>query len=264
MKKLKLQILSDLHNEFYKGYPPEIEKTDADVIILAGDISTGTAGVSWAEEQAGKLLVPIIYVAGNHEYYGHEYYGLNKLMWDTALADSNTKFLHNEWVVIGGVRFIGSTLWTDFKAIGPQGAARNAAELYMNDYNRIRISDGKVPEYHSGLRALDTQRFNEDAVAFLADTLNTKHDGPTVVITHHGPSAKCHNYQEHGDADLISSAFWSKLERLIDPSKVTLWVYGHTHSNLRFEVNGVRVVCNQRGYQHDLCKGFDPRYTVEI
>jgi len=39
---MKIQLLSDLHNEFYRGdIPPEISQTDADLVVLAGDIGVG-------------------------------------------------------------------------------------------------------------------------------------------------------------------------------------------------------------------------------
>ena len=63
---MKLQILSDIHLEFG---PFKIPKTDADVIILAGDIHIGTAAVDWIKSQTKK---PVLYVAGNHEYYGRK------------------------------------------------------------------------------------------------------------------------------------------------------------------------------------------------
>lgn len=66
-KKMKLHILTDLHLEFGPFYPPE---TDADLVILAGDTDVGTKGITWAKEAfIGKQVV---YVPGNHEYYGSE------------------------------------------------------------------------------------------------------------------------------------------------------------------------------------------------
>lgn len=61
---MKLHILSDLHLE-NEGFT--IPETNADVIVLAGDIHEGTRAIPWIKEQTDK---PVIYVAGNHEYYG--------------------------------------------------------------------------------------------------------------------------------------------------------------------------------------------------
>ena len=64
---MKLHILSDLHTEFVDFDPPE---TDADAVILAGDIGVGLEGLGWAARHFRDR--PIIYVPGNHEFYGHD------------------------------------------------------------------------------------------------------------------------------------------------------------------------------------------------
>ena len=64
---MKLHILSDLHTEFAEFDPPE---TDADIVVLAGDVGVGTAGIEWAGRQFKDK--PVIYVPGNHEYYHHD------------------------------------------------------------------------------------------------------------------------------------------------------------------------------------------------
>ena len=68
---MKLQILSDLHLEMVRpAYVWRISETTAGLIILAGDIGVGTAGVRWAITEAERLGKTAIYVPGNHEYYG--------------------------------------------------------------------------------------------------------------------------------------------------------------------------------------------------
>ncbi len=55
---MKVQILSDLHNEFHRARNvpvPDIEDAGADLIILAGDIDVGLEGVRWAIEQSERL-----------------------------------------------------------------------------------------------------------------------------------------------------------------------------------------------------------------
>lgn len=62
---MKLHILSDIHLEFQEFDPPDV---GANVIILAGDIHVKNKGIRWALDKLPK--VPILYVLGNHEYYG--------------------------------------------------------------------------------------------------------------------------------------------------------------------------------------------------
>lgn len=90
-------------------------------------------------------------------------------------------------------------------------------------------------------------------------------DGPTVVVTHHGPSPKCHDYDRYGEPDLYTPSFWSNPEDLMKPDRVALWIYAHTHTNKRLELNGVHVVTNQRGYsgEHGPDAGFDSTYIAD-
>jgi predicted phosphodiesterase len=68
---MKLYILSDLHCEFAHFEPDPMAVARADVVVLAGDIDVGVAGIEWAA-QAFKAK-PVVYVCGNHEFYGHHW-----------------------------------------------------------------------------------------------------------------------------------------------------------------------------------------------
>ena len=137
---MKLQILSDLHLEMLRndgvaiddgtmerfqlrkdmtGICPVdvIEETDADVIVLAGDISVGSMGVEWAAVESEIHQKPVIYVPGNHEYYAGEMTTALEAMRETAKG-TGVSLLENEAIIIGGTRFLGATLWTDYSAAG--------------------------------------------------------------------------------------------------------------------------------------------------
>lgn len=63
---MKIQVASDLHLEFLDQRFPDyrvIEYTDADVLIIAGDIHRNTKAISAFADWP----VPVIYVHGNHE-----------------------------------------------------------------------------------------------------------------------------------------------------------------------------------------------------
>src|SRR5512135_2462248 len=107
---MKLNILSDLHLGLGVLDPP---CNDADVVILAGDIARPKDAVAWASG----LSKPVLYVAGNHEFYGGSI--------DATLAElrklgagTRIRLLDDDEVVLDGVRFLGSTLWTDFMLFG--------------------------------------------------------------------------------------------------------------------------------------------------
>lgn len=65
MVKLENSVLSDLHTEFEK-LTPSLVVSEADVVVLAGDIGTNARGVEWARSA---FSCPVIYVPGNHEFY---------------------------------------------------------------------------------------------------------------------------------------------------------------------------------------------------
>ena len=71
---MKIQVFSDLHLEMQSFY--FVEKTESDVIVLAGDIAVGVDGLKWAVDVAEQHVKPVVYVAGNHEFYRHEYHAL--------------------------------------------------------------------------------------------------------------------------------------------------------------------------------------------
>ena len=87
----------------------------ADAVVLAGDVNLGTKGIEWIKAKIQNK--PVIYVLGNHEYYKGAYpKTLNKIM--EAAKNSNVFVLEDSSVDINGVRFHGSTLWTDFSLFG--------------------------------------------------------------------------------------------------------------------------------------------------
>jgi len=265
---MKVQILSDLHNEFHRARNvrvPDIEDAGADLIILAGDIDVGLAGVHWAIEQSERLHRPLVYVCGNHEFYGECPKELLTSMRAVAQG-TRVHVLENEAVGVDGVRVLGATLWTDFRALGRyrENECMRAAVLNIADFRLIRFHnpDGT----HTHLQPINAASWHATSLTWLTQELAKPFNGRTVVVTHHGPSIQCHDYLIYGGPDPISVSFWSRIERLLTSERVTLWVYGHTHSNLRFEENGVPVVCNQRGYLEApaIAEKFDPVFTVDV
>jgi hypothetical protein len=101
--------------------------------------------------------------------------------------------------------------------------------------------------------------------AWLDQRLATPYGGPTVVVTHHAPSAKSIHPRFAGS--ILNAAFISDLEHLLGHERVDLWIHGHTHDSFDYCVNGTRVLCNPRGYARDGVDenaSFDPGLTIEI
>ena len=250
---VKLQILSDLHLEFG---PADLATTDADVIVLAGDIAPGLAG--WELAQTIFPGHPVVYVAGNHEYYGQ---ALPQLTEDLkrATQGSHVHFLDNQEVVLQGARFLGCTLWTDFRVLGEamQQEAQEIAAVCMNDYRVVKDSRTDSP-----LRPDATRALHLESRAWLEQALATPFNGPTVVVTHHAPSLRSIDPLFRGDP--VSAAYASNLESLMGQERVVLWVHGHTHRSTHYDVKGTQVVSNQRGYPEQRHTGFKPGLVMEV
>ncbi|HWZ73652.1 MAG TPA: metallophosphoesterase [Casimicrobiaceae bacterium] len=253
---MKVNILSDLHLSLGTLEPPD---NDADVVILAGDVARPKEAVAW---MLG-LAKPVLYVAGNHEFYGGSVAGtvagLKRLC-----AGTNVRVLDNDEVVFEGVRFLGTTLWTDFMLFGEgdkRAAAVEEALKFMRDFSRIRAGEGDERLFTP---ADSAALFNIDA-GWLDRKLAEPYPGPTVVITHHAPSRES-IHPRFADS-LLNACFVSDAERLVDGSRARLWVHGHTHDSFDYVLNGTRVVCNPRGYAKNGVNEnprFDTNLLVEI
>lgn len=241
---MRVHVLSDLHIEF-SGFEPEVD--DADLVVLAGDIHTLTRGVKWANEA---FDCDVVYVMGNHEFYrGHLDRTLAKAR---ECAAPHVHVLENDSFVRDGVRFLGTTAWTDFSITNNAPIAALEALGQMNDYKLIRAGDG-----YRKLRPSDVIRRNRVAYDWLAAELEKSFAGRTVVITHHAPIA-CILGEPVGH---LSAAFANDWPKLV--AKADAWIFGHTHEAIDAEFHSCRVISNPRGYP---CEdtGFSPVFVIDL
>ncbi len=253
---MKLHILSDLH--LSQG-ALAVPRNDADAVILAGDIARPAAAVAWASG----LGKPVLYVPGNHEFYGGSIGGtVDELK--RLCAGSLVRVLDQDQVIFKGVRFLGATLWTDFMLFGAgeqRAAAMRQASAFIRDFSRISAGGAAGAQFTPE----DAAALFERQAGWLAGKLSEAHAGPTVVITHHAPSRMSIHPRFSGS--LINACFVSAAERLLDGSRVRLWIHGHTHDSFDYALNGTRVVCNPRGYAKDGVNEnplFDPNFLIAI
>ncbi|GAB6405513.1 metallophosphoesterase [Pseudomonas sp. MHK4] len=230
---MKIQVFSDIHNEFSLFNPPRL---DVDVVVLAGDIDTGTRGVEWANKT---FHCPVIYVAGNHEFYkGHLNRTLEKMR-EKALP--HVHVLENDEVVIDGVRFLGTTSWTDFYSTDNVTTAMLAAQISLNDYKQIRAGN----HYHR-IRPIDLQQKSQFAKQWLLSNLSTKHQGKTVVVTHHAPLPECAPGIKY-EIGHLAAAYVNDWQEFAG-CNIDIWLHGHTHVGYDKTIEGIRYASNPRGY----------------
>ncbi|MHA6643653.1 metallophosphoesterase [Mesorhizobium sp. A623] len=254
---MKIWILSDLHLEVAKLRQP-LEIPEADVCICAGDLMPDPGkGVEWLAQHVARTM-PVIYIAGNHEFYR----GAIKEGLASGRAASSKQprvhFLENDSVVIGSVRFVGATLWTDYKIMGgsPEVAMFHA-KTRMNDYKMI----AKQKKPWERFRPEFAFRIHQDSRQFIMKTMEEETELPVVVVTHHLPSKQ--SFHVRYGSDLLNAAYGSDLESVIENGRPALWVHGHIHDSTDYLIGDTRVVCNPRGYV-DENRGFDPAFVVEV
>jgi predicted phosphohydrolase len=131
---MRVHILSDLHLEFAPFTPADV---NADIVVLAGDTHTGRNGIKWCLNAFPRR--PVIYVLGNHEFYGQKIPKLVLELKEMARG-SNVHVLENDCVHFDDTVFVGATLWTDFRLNGDVVLAEAAAQIGMTDFRRIRVT----------------------------------------------------------------------------------------------------------------------------
>ena len=252
---MKIACYSDLHFEF--GHEFRVPRdVDADVLVLAGDI------ISFRDVRAlSGFLVgwekPVVYVAGNHEYYHGEMRTGRMTFREWVRAQlPHVRFLDNESAVIDGVRFFGGTMWTDFG--GSEEMSMNYAEWRMNDFRCIR--DGG--ELFSAKRSVELHAlFREALERWLVDVVGQ----PSVIVTHHVPVRNPDTI--HADSQLRHAFVCTDMQELVLKYSPSAWVYGHSHECGRHSLGKTRFVLNQSGYYDKItggfeCSSFDPGGAV--
>ncbi len=275
---MRALVLSDLHLEFQTlTLTHDGRRIDdgADVVILAGDIDVGSDGLGWARKAFPDK--EIVYVAGNHEFYGSNYEYRLEDMRGVGYRDG-VHFLERDQVTISGITFLGATLWTDFKLFDDLEFSMEEAYYGLSDFGAIKtflprgseeayqigVYPGQDPSRSRNFLPIDSAKIHAETVAWLRDELAVADPARTVVVTHHAPHRK--SVHPKYQADGLTPAFASNLEHLMGRSRY--WIHGHMHDSQRYLVNGTEVILNPRGYP--LFSGgfenklFDPVLLIDI
>jgi Icc-related predicted phosphoesterase len=239
-KPFVVQFASDLHREF-EGCSLEALRMPIDphasLLVLAGDIHNDIGAIDpWIRELTAQL--PVVMVAGNHEFYQREFDAQRAALalWAETIPDFH--FLDNSAVTLNGVRVIGATFWSDFDRGDPALIAE--AGLMMTDY--AVITDGSAT-----LGSLQPSRIYQEhlrSAAFIEGELAGRGSRRAIVVTHHAPSHRSTGSKEPRWDKLYGSDY----EQLMRNYAPALWVHGHVHESLEYRVADTVVACNPRGY----------------
>ncbi|HQZ07899.1 MAG: metallophosphoesterase [Rhodoferax sp.] len=254
---MKIALMSDLHLSVQPMVAPHI---DADVLVLAGDLHRPAGAIAWARQFGA---TPTLFVAGNHEFYGADLIGTMHAL-RTQAEGSSVRVLEQDVWYHQGVRFLGCTLWSDYRLFDSaeqreQGLQQAAA--MVRDFSRIRVA----ADFDDLFTPAVAQLLFDRSVAWLERQLAVPHQGPTVVITHFAPSRGSIATRFVGSP--LNACFVSDLQAQIERWQPALWLHGHVHDSCDYQIGRTRVVANPRGYAP---KGvvenprFDPSLVIEL
>lgn len=238
---MRIQFMSDLHLEFDKDYGEacigSLGSALADVLVIAGDLAPGPLAYNALREICEIYYPrPVVYVPGNHEYYGQMIEPWKAGLRQLASEIKNLVALDNAIATISGQRFVGSTLWYTTEL-------RN-----WSDFRHI-----------SGLSS-SLQDLSREAVQFLRTNIMTG----DVVVTHMLPSRKLVSQKWVGDPDNVF--FVNDINDLVEHRGAKVWIFGHTHDHIDVKLGSTICVCNPRGYPHERQSGneFNPSTFIDV
>lgn len=277
---MKIAVCSDLHLEFARL---DLYNTaNADVLILSGDIIVAEDIRRHREDKPGDTSIPrniryvnstvyrdflsqvnsefahVLWVAGNHEFYGGKWQQTLDICREIADDYSNVFFMENNSRIIDGVLFVGSTLWTDMNSADP--ITIQTVRGIMNDYRKItNDTDG-----YRTLHPSDTVIRHRESLQYIKTAIDSS-ELPVVVIGHHAP-CKSSTKPQYANDYCMNGAYSSNLsDFILDRPRIKLWTHGHTHDQYDYMIGSTRIICNPRGYAgyQDIAEDFQLQY-IEI
>ena len=288
---VRLQLLSDLHLEVHPHFAPTPAPA-ADLLVLAGDIGSYQAGSKITDDDFGLARfspkngwpTPVIFVPGNHEYDTLDFDATDARLREVCQR-LGIVWLEREIVTLAALigahlvdgtatpalRFIGTTLWSDFDALAPTEAQAAHLKNPLADQLKARAKAFSAANFYlkKAFTSRDGAPFLAEQVrdqalicqTWLRDALSQPFDGTTVAITHFAPSLKSSD-PRYGLTP-GTAGFCNALDDLLPFAK--LWLHGHLHSPSDYVAGGCRVVANPLGYvRKNEQAGFRPTCVVTV
>lgn len=248
---LRVLILSDLHLEHNPIWTLRKRYSECDLVIIAGDLDSPLdSTIRWLSTAANFGGAPIIYVPGNHDYYGRH----SPWQWEARKGKDASNGTRvglgdgDEVFYVNGVRILAATLWTDYKLNGTQHESMILAERGINDHRMIL--DQRPDRTIGRFRTADALRQHMLDYAYFERNLAIPHDGPTICVSHHGVAGMLSVPEEYHGAgnDALNPAFSSDLTELIMRYQPEMWIHGHCHGSIDCMIGSTRIIANPKGY----------------
>lgn len=262
---LKIHYMSDLHldrdetGNDLKNF--NIEKTDANIIIIAGDTVDGLMGVSFAYQQSHLLKKPVVYIFGNHEYHFENFDTLIprarklELTLKQKYPLAKVFILDNQELYIkdANIRILGTTMWSDVDT------SSEAIRGKIGDYKKVKMFNENLEEINLTPEVI--KQTHQDNVQWLKKKLKEKTCARhTIIVTHHSPHPV---FSKQDFEDPVTTAYSTDLSKFF--KKNLTWIFGHTHFVANTIINGTRLVSNPRGYPREYNEvPFNPVKTITV
>lgn len=250
--KMKIQLLSDIHVEFWRE--DQVERLEAlirpaDVLVAAGDINVGRTNTLQTLKMLARHYKQVLYCPGNHEYYGGlELNGFNIAHEFSNKLPSNVRMLNPGSIVIDDVEFHGATLWTDF---GSHPHTELMYQKFIQDYRRI--PDGTA----YNLRSINKHHTEYFKTAYE----NRDRAKKQVFFSHFGPAQECisERWKNVDEASsILNQYFFSSLGEWLATLDDATWLFGHTHDAVDVTVGQVRCLARPVGYPGECKEPYEP------
>ncbi len=263
---MKINFLSDLHlegntppkNLLSKPYAPT-----GDVVLLIGDIANARS-LERVDEYFGNCGKDVLYVPGNHEYYGGDWeIQVDRMVKHFAKTSPNIKVMDDDYIQIGDVYFLGGTFWSNISPADERDAARCIADFraFPNRQGILKsVIEGCTINRQRQAHKLSYEWFD----LMLGNIRRKDPDAKIVCFTHFPPSWQAQEARFKGTG--LGSYFYSKSEYLIEKHQPNFWLYGHTHGNICWDHGITKVLSNQFGYSSEFVtqKYFDQHREIEL
>lgn len=241
---MRLQLVSDVHLEFRNNsllFLDSLKEPGVDILVVAGDLMNFNDSFAVGDvcEALSKMAKEVVWVLGNHEYYGSDPSAVEYLKKKTKSHGVSIVSEPQSVVTESGQRFLCGTMWYDEDDV--EAAGFNAMTGETVD------SQGKVRQFSDFKWAAGLAPWVYEQNYLFEDMLEDQElNSNDIVVTHHLPSPLSTPERYRNEAS--NCFFVSDQTYAIHAGRPKLWLHGHGHDAVDYEIGATRVVSAPVGY----------------